>query len=78
VGSKGGRFGNAAVAEGEWMPLKDESTCEIAAEGGHLEVLRWAREYGCPWDTRTCAAAEESGHVALSGANRSLSSRRWR
>jgi hypothetical protein len=22
----------------------DESTCEHAAKGGHLEVLRWARE----------------------------------
>jgi hypothetical protein len=19
-------------------------------EGGHLEVLKWARENGCPWD----------------------------
>ena len=26
----------------------------------HVEVLRWARESGCPWDaeTRYCAAAE--------------------
>jgi hypothetical protein len=21
-----------------------------AASGGHLEVLKWARENGCPWD----------------------------
>ena len=28
----------------EW----DEETCEYAAEGGHLEVLRWARANGCP------------------------------
>jgi len=27
----------------------DESTCAVAAEGGHLEVLVWAREHGCPW-----------------------------
>ena len=26
----------------------------IAAAGGHLEVLRWAREHHCPWDERTC------------------------
>ena len=35
-------------------------TCEDAALGGHLEVLRWARENGCPWiaQTRDKAAAE--------------------
>ena len=34
------------------------STCGFAALGGHLEVLKWARENGCPWDekTRTIAA----------------------
>ena len=25
-----------------------------AAEEGHLEVLQWARENGCPWDEYTC------------------------
>jgi hypothetical protein len=23
-------------------------TCALAAEGAHLEVLRWAIEHGCP------------------------------
>ena len=26
------------------------STCTYAARDGHLEVLRWARRNGCPWD----------------------------
>jgi hypothetical protein len=26
------------------------NTCEKAAEGGHLELLKWARENDCPWD----------------------------
>ena len=26
----------------------DRWTCANAAEGGHLEVLKWARENGCP------------------------------
>ena len=26
-----------------------------AAKGGHLEVLKWARANGCPWDEWTCA-----------------------
>jgi hypothetical protein len=25
----------------------DEGTCWAAAEGGHLEVLKWARANGC-------------------------------
>ena len=24
--------------------------CSVAATGGHLEVLQWARANGCPWD----------------------------
>jgi hypothetical protein len=28
----------------------NEETCERAAEGGHLEVLQWARANHCPWD----------------------------
>ena len=34
-----------------------------AAEGGHLEVLQWARANGCPWDADTCVAAvDEQRH----------------
>jgi len=38
----------------------DEYTCSYAAKGGHLEVLKWARESGCPWtgDTRRLAASK--------------------
>jgi len=32
----------------EW----DTTTCEKAAEHGHLECLRYAHERGCPWDAR--------------------------
>ena len=28
----------------------DEDTCTDAAQGGHLEVLKWSRENGCPWN----------------------------
>ena len=27
----------------------DASVCAVAARGGHLEVLKWARAQGCPW-----------------------------
>ena len=26
-----------------------EGACAGAAEGGHLEVLKWARAHDCPW-----------------------------
>ena len=32
---------------------------------GHLEVLQWAREQGCPWDFMTICAAEQNGHLEV-------------
>ena len=37
----------------------------VAAKGGHLEVLKWAREYHCPWGWATPAYAATSGHLAV-------------
>jgi hypothetical protein len=37
----------------------------MAAEGGHLEVLQWARTNGCDWDESTCYAAAEGGHLEV-------------
>ena len=33
-----------------------------AAEGGHLEIIRWLRDIGCPWDDWVCTAATQNGH----------------
>jgi len=41
----------------------DRKTCEKAAEGGHLDCLRYAHENGCPWGSETCEKAAEGGHV---------------
>jgi hypothetical protein len=30
--------------------LKNEDVRKSSGEGGHLEVMRWARENGCPWN----------------------------
>ena len=38
----------------------DEHTCTLAAEGGHLEVLKWLRREGCPWDMSTWRLAAQS------------------
>ena len=52
--------------------------CHLAAAGGHLEVLIWAREHGCPWEEEEpgeyddlvwtpycCALAAEGGHLEV-------------
>ena len=37
-----------------------------AAQGGHLEVLKWAREHHCRWNWMNgCASAAESGHLEV-------------
>jgi hypothetical protein len=40
-------------------------TCSGAAEHGHLEVLKWAREHDCPWDEGTCVAAADNGNLEV-------------
>ena len=44
---------------------RKKDLCEDAARGGHLEVLKLARENGCPWDEETCADAAEGGHLEV-------------
>jgi hypothetical protein len=34
-----------------------------AAWKGHLEVLKWARANGCPWDAKTCETAAFNGRL---------------
>ena len=32
------------------MGYSKGNICNWSAEGGHLEILKWARANGCPWD----------------------------
>ena len=41
----------------------DERTCECAAAGGQLEILKWAEENGCPMDVVACNIAALMGQV---------------
>merc|ERR1711907_284901 len=45
--------------------MGSELTCAEAAEGGHLEVLKWARSQDppCPWNKWTCEGAAKGGHL---------------
>ena len=33
--------------------------------GGHLDVLKWLRQHGCPWDGWTIQKATEEGNFEL-------------
>jgi hypothetical protein len=58
----------------EWMKMcflpeqffiNNKSTCDGAASGGHLKVLKWARKNGYDWDVYTCSCAAEFGHLEI-------------
>ena len=43
-------------------------TAEVCAKGagsGNLELLKWMRENGCPWDKFTCSAAAHGGQLEV-------------
>jgi len=45
------------TASAEW----DSGACW----GGQLEVLKWLRANGCPWDKQTCYIAAHGGHLEV-------------
>ena len=44
--------------------LGETKTCAMAAWGGHLECLKFARIMGCDWDYETSSFASRNGHLA--------------
>ena len=43
-------------------------TAEVCAKGagsGNLELLKWMRENGCPWNAGTCTNAALGGHLEV-------------
>merc|ERR1711934_1185224 len=43
--------------------MGDEDTCWMAAGEGHLDVLKWLRSEGCPWNVGACNSAAGEGHL---------------
>ena len=46
-------------------PWYSENVCFLAALHGHLEVLRWARSQGCPWNKSLTWTAAMSGQLKV-------------
>ena len=38
---------------------------KYAAKRGHFEMLKWARENGCPWDAGMCYSLAYHGHFEI-------------
>ena len=64
VRSLGGVPGDASVARVGTGARGIRRTCQFAAGGG-LEVLRWARQNGCPWDEFVSGAAAKRGRLEV-------------
>jgi hypothetical protein len=65
-------LGYFAAMRGDLVMLKyvhdvplDACTMSIAATGGHLEVIKWLAERGCPADHMTAVNAAQSGHLDI-------------
>jgi hypothetical protein len=58
-GGGGGPEGEAALL------VARARLTHFAAKSGSIEVVRWARERGCPWADDTFEGAASSGKVAL-------------
>ena len=43
----------------------DEGVISWAARSGNLELVRWLRGEGCPWDFEACYFAVFGGHVEV-------------
>ena len=40
-------------------------SCRVIAKNGYLEVLKWARQNGYPWNSDTCIYAAYNGHFEI-------------
>ena len=49
----------------EWNKFDKKYVCNIAAENGWLDLLKWARKNGCDWNVLTCEHAAENGHLEV-------------
>ena len=45
--------------------ILEASACAMAAEHGHLDVIKYLRKHGCPWNEWPCEHAARGGHVGV-------------
>ncbi len=47
-----------------WLRVESR-VCAMAAQKGHLHVVKWARENGCDWDENTSRLAAQHSFAIL-------------
>ena len=57
------RNSNMSLKKKQWCNKKKTKFCEQIARSGNLELLKFLREHGCPWDSKTCSSAACNGHL---------------
>jgi hypothetical protein len=62
---KKGHFEMIKWAIDNKCPLKDRALCAFAAEKDRLDILKYLRFRGCPWNEKTCRKAAENGHLNI-------------
>ena len=43
----------------------DAEVFRSACQGGHVEMLKWLRSEGCPWNETACQSAAAHGHLEV-------------
>ncbi|CAN0196883.1 unnamed protein product [Ascophyllum nodosum] len=66
AGNLGGLKAAASARGSGWASkASGKKVMRAAADGGHLEVLKWARAQGCPFGFDTSCAAARGGHLEV-------------
>ena len=68
VASAAAQYGHMVLAQ--WLIQEqgfamDERVIQWAASSGNLELVKWLRGEGCPWNRWTCHWAVRDGHVEV-------------
>ena len=51
--------------ENRWDEFPKNMICRKAAQYGWLDLLKWARKNGFPWNSLTCSCAARNGHLEI-------------
>ena len=58
-------WARSCAGETKWARYIEPRLFAKAAGRGDLEMLKWLRAKGCPWDKWTCANAAKGGHLEM-------------
>ena len=58
-------WARSCVSEEDWERRIKPRFCEETATHGDIEMLKWLRAEGCPWDAWVCARAACGGHLEV-------------